>query len=145
LLFFKSTYPIQLPRMFNDLIGSEKSKIATTKPELTSIKTPPLKQEISISHLDNLYRQYPRFLGRIAGRNPREFRSISGNVENLEWWSVTGSKKNVTFLSASIHDSNGTPMAIPMFSGLSNKTRLLYGLPEMWISINQRWRILISG
>ena len=56
-----------------------------------------------------------------------------GFVRNQWRWPVTWSRDDITHISACIHDSNGIPTAIPMFSGSGNKTRLLRKLIGVWI------------
>ena len=51
----------------------------------------------------------------------------------LKMAAITGSKKDITYISASMHDSNKVPTAKPMFSGSSYTFRLLRRLPDVRI------------
>jgi len=48
------------------------------------------------------------------------------------WRPLTGSRKDITYISARIHDSNGIPNATPMFPGSGNTDRLLEMLFYVW-------------
>jgi len=50
---------------------------------------------------------------------------------NQRWLTLTGSRCEITFISASIHDSNEIPTVIPMFSTLGNTIRLLRRMLDM--------------
>ena len=45
-----------------------------------------------------------------------------GFVRNRRWWPVTGSRHEITHISACLQVSNVIPTAIPVFSGSGNKT-----------------------
>ena len=46
---------------------------------------------------------------------------------------LIGSINDITYVSASIHNNNKIPTAIPMFSGSGYKIRLMWRLLDMWI------------
>ena len=47
---------------------------------------------------------------------------------------ITGSRSEITYISARIHDSNVISTAKPMFWGSGYTTRLLRKLPDVWTS-----------
>ena len=49
---------------------------------------------------------------------------MSGFAGNIRWRPITGNKYDITFISASIHDSNEIPTAMHMFPWSSHETRL---------------------
>jgi len=50
---------------------------------------------------------------------------MSGDVEKQRCWPLTGCGKEITYISARIHDNNEIPTATPMFLGSSNTYRQL--------------------
>ena len=58
---------------------------------------------------------------------------MSGYLENRNWWPLTGNKNYITYISASMHNSNEITTVIPMFWGSDYTIRLLRRLPDVWI------------
>jgi len=56
-----------------------------------------------------------------------------GSVRNQRWLPLTGSRYEITQISASIHDRNEIPTAIPMFSRSGDTTKLLRRLSDVRI------------
>jgi len=56
-----------------------------------------------------------------------------GYVVNQRWWPFTGSRWEITYNSARIHDSNEIATATPIFPGLDNRFRLLGILSYVWV------------
>jgi len=54
-----------------------------------------------------------------------EYYPMSGLVGYQRWRPLTGSRQQITYISARIHDSNGIPKATPMFPGSGNTNRLM--------------------
>ena len=55
----------------------------------------------------------------------------TGNVGNQRLWPLTGSRNDITYISASKHVINEIPMAISMFSGSGNTRRQVEILPDV--------------
>ena len=96
------------------------------------------KPEVLISQLvDNMWtkfqRLYPCFRGWATRRDKWQYCPMSGYIENRRWRWMTGSRNNITYISASIHDSNEIPTVIPMFSGSGYAIRQLQRLPDVRI------------
>ena len=51
-------------------------------------------------------------MGRATPRDRWEYCPIFECVLNQSWWPLTGSRNDITYTSASIHDSNEIPTAI---------------------------------
>ena len=79
-------------------------------------------------------RLYSCFRGRATRRDQQGYCLLSGHVGNQRWRPLTGSRKDITHISAYIHGSNKLLTAIPMFSGSGYTTRLLRRLSDVWIS-----------
>ena len=52
---------------------------------------------------------------------------------NSKWRPLTGSRFEIRYISARIHDSNEIPTAMHMFSGPGNTERLLRILSKVWV------------
>ena len=94
------------------------------------------KSEVPISQFvdyigTKFHRLYPCFRDRTTRINKWQYCPMSGYVENQRWWSKTGSRYDITHISACIHDRNEIPTAIPMFSGSGYTIKLLRILPDM--------------
>jgi len=74
-----------------------------------------------------LQQLYPCFRGQATRRDYWECSPMSRRVGNQRWRPLTGSRQEITYISARIHDSNVIPTATPMFSGSCNTDRLLHG------------------
>jgi len=71
---------------------------------------------------------------------------MSWRVENQIWRPLTGSRLEIMYISAHIHDSNEIPTATPLFPGSGNTDRLLGILYYVWAcrkskmaAINWKW------
>jgi len=53
--------------------------------------------------------------------------------DKLKWLPISGSRYEITHISASIHDRNEIPTAIPMFSRSGDTTKLLRRLSDVRI------------
>jgi len=51
--------------------------------------------------------------------------------DNQRWLPITGSRYEITHISAYIHERNEIPMAIPMFSRSGNTTEVLRRMPDV--------------
>ena len=58
---------------------------------------------------------------------------MSGYVENKRWWPFTGSRNLITYISASIHESNEISSAILIFSDLGDTERPVGRLFDVWV------------
>ena len=54
-------------------------------------------------------------------------------VGNQRWRPMTGSRQELTYISARIHNSNESQKAIPMFSESDNTERLVGKLSDVWL------------
>jgi len=63
-----------------------------------------------------------------------------GIWRNQRWLTLTGSRYEITYISASIHDINEISTAVPMFSTSGNTIRLFRRMLDVRKGINQRWR-----
>ena len=73
------------------------------------------------------------FLGRTTRLDYCGDCPTCGFVRNQRWRPLTGSRNDITHISACMHYHNESPTTISMFSGSGNKTRLLRRLPDALI------------
>ena len=79
-------------------------------------------------------RLYSCFRGRATRRDKWEYCPMSECVVNQSQRLLTGSRNVITCISASMHDSNETPTALPNFSRSGYTIRLLMRRqPDVWI------------
>jgi len=62
-----------------------------------------------------------------------------GKKINQLWLPLTGIRFEITYISASIHDSNEIPTAIPMFSRSVQRPNYSEDCQMCGLGINQRW------
>jgi len=82
----------------------------------------------------------PMFRGQTTGINNWACCPMSGYVVKQTGWPLTGSRWDITYITARIYDSNEIPMAIPMCPGSGNVEKLLriqsyvraYWKSKMW-------------
>ena len=80
------------------------------------------KPEVPISQVEhnmgtNFQRLYPCFVGRAIRGDKWQYCPMSiFFVENRRWPPLTGSKNDITYISACLHDSNKIPRLYPCFS-----------------------------
>jgi len=65
------------------------------------------------------------FRGRASRLDYSEWCPMFGKRRNQRWLTLTGGRYEITYISASIHDINEIPTAVPMFSTSGNTIRLL--------------------
>ena len=86
-----------------------KSKMVTCKCEM-------LISQLVHKIARNYQRLYPCFRSQATQRDKWKYCAKSGCVVNQIWRPLTGSRYDIMYISAFIH--NETPTAIPMFSGV---------------------------
>ena len=100
--------------------GSQKSKIAAEKKYVVS------RTSAYIHDSNKIPTAKPCFRTRATQKTSINC-PTPAYVGNQRWRPLTGSRNDITYISASIHDSNEISTAMPVFSG-SNKTDRLVGI-----------------
>ena len=84
--------------------------------------------------------------GRATRRDYTEYCPTSGYVGNQRRWPYTGSRNEITFNSASMHDSNVISSAQPMFSESGHTAWLMARLSDVQVyrkskmaAMNRKW------
>ena len=128
--FSRSSNPMGLSVMLWDQTGSMQTKMASIKPDAPIFQL--------VNNIGTKFQPpYPRFRGPATRGDKWHYCPTSRYIENRRWRLLTGSRNDITYISACTHDSNETPTTIPMLSGWVNKIILLRRLPDAWI-----WREL---
>ena len=134
-MFSKSSSPLALSVLLQDLTGGMKSKMASFKPEV------PISQLVNNTGT-KIQRLHPCFRGRTTWLDYCGDCLTCGFVRNQRWPPKIGSRYGITHISACIHNSSYIPSAMPMFSGSDKRLDYCEDCPKCGFVRNQRWRIL---
>ena len=116
-MFSGSSSPIRLFAMLRNETGSGKSKMAVSHLEI-------LIAQLVHKKATKFQRLYLCFRGQATRLDHCRDCPTGILVVNQRWRHVTGSRNDIMYISACIHDKNEIPTAIPLFSGLGNMEEL---------------------
>ena len=121
--------PMELPVKLPDAT-SGKSKMVASKLQIRLSRSACIQDSNDIPTAMG----YLCFRGRATRLDSCRDCPTWGLVGNQRWRPFTGSRNDITYISACVHDSNEILTTIPMFLELSNRTQLHQRLPDVWIS-----------